>query len=264
MMNKCPKCGLEYQNGQTECLKCGIIFKKYEAFNSKKSSTRPPSTIARKTCHKKTSKTMSSRPHCDASDTIVYVGNESIKKTGCLKNVGAAFLILFILGAIGSLMNNDPKKSTTPSSSKQTVSQTKSRPETKVFKEGDKAHIGYTSYVVWRTWWSDRLHDNKLLNQKPDANFLFVELTVRNDDKKARSITPFKLIDENNAEYETSSKAWRVDNGLGILTSLNPGVQKKGVIVFDIPKGHAYKLKLSGGYWSSEKALVQLFPKASQ
>ncbi len=110
--------------------------------------------------------------------------------------------------------------------------------------------------VVWRVL--------DLRRQKPDAKFLFVELTVRNDDKQARSIAPFKLIDENNAEYEASSKAWAVEGSIGVLTSLNPSVKKQGFIVFDVPTEHKYKLKLSGGYWSNENALVQLSPKASK
>lgn len=186
------------------------------------------------------------------------------KKTGCLGYIGAGFLILVTLGVIGSLMNNGSNKSTTSSSAKPTVSQTKSKPETKIFKEGETANIGYTSYAVWRSCWSNRLSDNQFLDQKPDAKFLFVELTVRNDDKKARSIAPFKLIDENNAEYEASSKAWAVEGSIGVLTSLNPSVEKQGFIVFDVPTGHTYKLKLSGGYWSSENAFVQLSPKASR
>ena len=90
--------------------------------------------------------------------------------------------------------------------------------------------------------------------------FLFVKLTVRNDDKKARTIPPFKLIDENGAEYETSSKGWSVDGSIGALDSLNPGVQKDGTILFDVPQSHTYKLKLSGGYWSDDEAFVKLTP----
>lgn len=133
--------------------------------------------------------------------------------------------------------------------------------ETKIYKEGDVVNIGYTSYNVFKLKWTDRLSNNPYLNQKPDAMFLLVGLIVTNNDKKARSIAPFKLIDENGAEYETSDKAWAISSVIGPLTSLNPGVKKKGVIVFDIPMEHKYKLKVSGGYWSTENAFIQLSPK---
>jgi hypothetical protein len=74
-------------------------------------------------------------------------------------------------------------------------------------------------------------------------------------------IPPLKLVDENNAEYEASSKGWAVKESIGIITTLNPGVQKKGTAVFDVPKGHVYKLKISGGYFSAEDTLINLSPK---
>ena len=128
-------------------------------------------------------------------------------------------------------------------------------------KEGDTVHIGYTAYVVWRSWWSSKLSDNQFLDAKPNAMFLFIELTVRNDDKQARTIPPFKLIDENGAEYETDSKGWAVEGSLGILDSLNPEVKKQGFIVFDVPQNHSYKLKVSGGYWSGKTGLIEISPK---
>jgi hypothetical protein len=135
--------------------------------------------------------------------------------------------------------------------------------EEKIYKEGDTVSIGYTSYAVWESHWSTRLSDNQFLNEKPNAMFLFVELTVRNNDNKPRTIPPFKLIDENGAEYETSSNAWGVEGSIGILESLNPKVEKRGYIVFDIPTNHQYKLKVSGGYWSSEDTFIELSPKSS-
>lgn len=186
------------------------------------------------------------------------------KKTGCLGYIGAGFLILIVyIGVIGSLRDGGSKKSTSPSSSKPSSvsSQPKSKPEAKVYKERETVNIGYTSYAVWRSWWSYRLSDNEFLDQRPDAMFLFVELIVRNDDKKPRSIPPFKLIDENGAEYETSSKAWVVEGSIGVLDSLNPGVKKQGFIIFDVPQSHNYKLKVSGGYWSGDDALIEISPK---
>jgi len=91
--------------------------------------------------------------------------------------------------------------------------------------------------------------------------FLFVEVSVRNDDTKPRMIPPFRMVDENGAEHETSSKAWAVEGSIGVLDSLNPGVEKRGNIVFDVPQGHQYKLKVSGGYWSPEDALIEIVPE---
>ena len=173
------------------------------------------------------------------------------KKTSCLGCIGAGILILFVLGVIGSFMDDGSNKTTVASKSK----------TQKVYKEGDTVSIGYTSYIVCRSWWSSRLSDNQFLDDKPDAMFLFIDLVIRNDDKKARSIPPFKLIDENGAEYEATSKGWAVEGAIGVLDSLNPGVKKQGTIIFDVPQSHSYKLKLSGGYWSLDDAFVKITPK---
>ncbi len=166
------------------------------------------------------------------------------KKTGCLGYIGAGILILFVFGIIGSLMDDGSKNKTQ-----------------QIYNEGDMVNIGYTSYSVWDSWWSTKLSDNEFLNSNPDAMFLFIELTIRNDDKKARSIAPFKLVDENGAEYKTTSKGWAVEGSIGVLDSLNPGVQKQGTLIFDVPQNHRYKLKVSGGYWSGEDTLIKITPK---
>jgi len=183
------------------------------------------------------------------------------KKTGCLGYIGAAFLILIVLGVIGSLMNDG---SNTNRSQPSSTDGGKSAKTEAVRKEGESVHVGYTTYAVWRSWWSNRLSDNQFLDQPPNAAYLFVELTVRNDDKKARMVPPLKLVDENGAEYDASSNAWAVEGAIGILESLNPSVSKQGFIVFDVPKNRKYKLKLSGGYWSAEVEYVQLAPKESR
>ncbi|NLJ28038.1 MAG: DUF4352 domain-containing protein [Deltaproteobacteria bacterium] len=121
--------------------------------------------------------------------------------------------------------------------------------------------VGYTTYTIARSWWSSRLSKNEFLDQKPDAMFLFVELSVKNTDTKPRSIPPFKLIDENGSEYESSSKAMFVEKNINLLDSLNPNVTKSGVVVFDVPKDHQYKIVLSGGYWSTDKTMIPLEPK---
>jgi hypothetical protein len=104
------------------------------------------------------------------------------------------------------------------------------------------------------------LSSNQFLNRSPNASFLFIELTVRNDDKKARTIPPFSLIDENGAEYEAAAGATMLDGSIGLIDDLNPGVSKQGFVVFDVPRSHSYRLKVDGGFWSSDSALIKLEP----
>jgi hypothetical protein len=87
-----------------------------------------------------------------------------------------------------------------------------------------------------------------------------VTLAVVNGDKKARMIPPFHLIDENGAEYDTTSQGAYLSDAFPLLENLNPGVGKAGRIAFDVPKDHTYRLKLSGHYWSRDDAFVELNP----
>ena len=118
--------------------------------------------------------------------------------------------------------------------------------------------VGGLSYRVLKSEWVQTLSTKKVLDKRPDASFLSILLTVRNDGKEPRTIPSFGLIDEGGAEYETFEKGWLIDNWLGRLERLNPGVGRSGVIVFDVPQAHRYRLKVLGGLWSQEYALVEL------
>jgi len=157
-----------------------------------------------------------------------------------------------------------PVKAAAADSTPKPKSKPESPKEQKVYVHGETVGVGYTGYCVWRCWWSESLSSNEFMNQKPNAKYLFVELSVINGDKKARMIPPFFLEDENGAEYQTSANGWAVEGSIGSLESLNPSVQKAGTIVFDVPENHIYKLKLSGGYWSGDIAYVKLEPATSK
>ncbi len=117
---------------------------------------------------------------------------------------------------------------------------------------GETVNVGYTSYRVDSAWWKDTIDGDK-----PDAAFLLVKIWVRNNDKKERAIPPFYLIDENGSEYGTDN-VWGIKDSFDTFHDLNPEVSTSGVIVFDVPKDHTYKLQVSGGYWSSEYALINI------
>lgn len=123
---------------------------------------------------------------------------------------------------------------------------------------GETLNVGYTSYCVWRAWYSNRLSKNQYLDKRPNARWLFVDLTVRNNDTKARMIPPLKLIDENGAEYESSPAM--IEGTIGILESLNPSVKIQGLVVFDVPDTRDYRLKVSGGFWSADDGLIRIVP----
>lgn len=129
-------------------------------------------------------------------------------------------------------------------------------PQTAVatYEMGHPFRVGYTSYQVHSIQWSDAA----LAGQAPNAAYLAVEVSVKNEDREARIVPPFKLIDEAGAEYDESSNKIFMQESINLLENLNPGVTKRGWLLFDTPQNHTYKLKASGGFWSKDAALVPL------
>lgn len=201
-------------------------------------------------------------PSCSSAvspkaETCPNCGHPIKKKTsGCAWLVLVGAIILLILIAIGSTVDTS-ETTTTGSTASMKAPNTATA---QIHQEGDTVDIGYTTYVAWQSYWTDSLSDNQFMQEAPDAKYLVIEVSVRNDDTKERSIPPFKLIDTKGREYNTSPSAYILPDYIGALSSLNPDVQKAGYIAFDCPPDRDYKLQVSGGYWSGEHALIELNP----
>jgi hypothetical protein len=113
-------------------------------------------------------------------------------------------------------------------------------------------------YMVRTAAWKQRLTDNQFVKTPPNANYLVITMGVVNADKEARMIPPFHLVDEDGRQYDTTSQDAYLPDAFPALENLNPGVPRAGSIAFDVPRDRTYKLKLSGGYWSRDYALVDL------
>lgn len=129
-----------------------------------------------------------------------------------------------------------------------------------VYQTGETVQVENLGYQVKESYFTKTLSKNQYTNQPPDAMYLFVQVAVANGNKEAYTIPQLKLVDEQNAEYDSTSKAFAVEGALGMMDQLNPGVAKAGYVIFDVPAGKKYKLKISGGMWSAKYALIELSP----
>lgn len=123
-------------------------------------------------------------------------------------------------------------------------------------KIGDNIVVGHWAYRCDGASWQ-RSIGSEYSKQYADAEFLVVDLTIRNNDRTASVLPPLRLIDADGREYEESSKGIFIDHSFGLLKSLNPMVSSSGYAVFDVPRGR-YSLKVSGGFTSDESQLIYL------
>jgi hypothetical protein len=120
---------------------------------------------------------------------------------------------------------------------------------------GEEVTVGYWTYRCNGVRWQDVIFSDFSSMERPDAAFLIIDLSARNNDRTASTLPPPKLIDADGREYDESSTF--IPGSFSALKRLNPTVSSRGYVVFDAPRGD-YKLKLSGGYESEESALIDL------
>lgn len=137
-------------------------------------------------------------------------------------------------------------------------------PISNVHKEGEVVTLGYMSYLIKTSWWTEVLSDNPFLQKPADAAYLVVALAVQSNSRTPSMMPPFRLIDEHDNEYEPTSKALLLDKVINGMERLNPGVPQIGFVVFDVPKNRKYKLKVSGGLISGANANIELAPKPTR
>ena len=270
---KCPKCGhllripAKFQGETGQCKHCHApILVPYvaEAVQPTPPPVPPQSTSLENLEIADTFQSVPQPPAITATPPRVEVVMVEPKKKTSPLAIGCGVLIgLWVLGTILMAIEEDKQGSSSAGYSTASLSSTSQSPAktTEVFKEGDAIKVGYTTYQVTGSWWTNSISENPYMNQAPNASYLAVEVAVRNDDKKERMVPPFYLVDAQGTEYSTSSNQIYLDGALGILESLNPNVRTQGYILFDVPKRNDYKLKVDGGYWVNASALITLTPK---
>jgi hypothetical protein len=134
-------------------------------------------------------------------------------------------------------------------------------PARKIFKTGEAVPAGYLGYKVYGSWFSDHLSDQEA-KMSPAANYLYVDLSIVNTDKKDRAIGPFKLIDDKGKEYSPSEKARRMEKSVGQIQTLGPSASKRGYLIFEGPKERRYMLEIQG-FTASEIIKIELTPASA-
>jgi len=218
-----------------------------------------------KKCGSRLAAKLTAAPH-EPRDEFMYkvgrfVGSISARSGLPMPIVGMGLILLVGLLVVALYFDsrggqNTPERRQAQASSSAGVESAVPSPQSS-FSMKETIRVGYWSYVVWDIKWQ-RSIDSGYSRKQADANFLLLNVTVRNNDNTGSILPPFKLVDSEGREYDESSDAIYLPGSFGLLKKLNPGVRSDGYIVFDVPEG-IYKLKVSGGFKSGRTALVSLY-----
>lgn len=123
---------------------------------------------------------------------------------------------------------------------------------------GETFTVGYWTYRCSAARWSELLGTGSSKMGRPDAAFAVIRLMMRNDDDSTSIVPPLRLVDSTGREYEASPKAVLQKDALDLTAQLGSKASADGSVIFDVPQGGTYLLKVSGGMMSNKDALIDL------
>ena len=133
------------------------------------------------------------------------------------------------------------------------------------FTIGQVVNVGDVEYTVNSLSTATTL-GSEYFNQTANGVFLIVEVRVKNNGQKAMMIDTnlFSLVD-GEIVYDsdgTASMYANPDESGFFLENLNPGLEKTGKVVFDVPQStidsSTKQLKVTTGFFGTESALINL------
>lgn len=180
----------------------------------------------------------------------------------------AWFWILMLLLAVavfGSLGGDDTPNSASTGTTGTTEAAAAEETEA-VYSIGDTVEVGDIGIAVNSVEEQTELvSDNQFIeNITTDGKLIVVDATITNNGNEAETFhsSMFKIIDDQERTFEplTDASLFTIlgDRNL-FLESVNPGMSRSGLFVFEVPADvETYSLKMAGGLFSGDKVVVRL------
>jgi hypothetical protein len=152
-----------------------------------------------------------------------------------------------------------------PSSGVTQVTPITTSAQTSTAKLGDKVVAGDFAYTFNSMTTSKQIGEDvygTFMGDKADGIFIILDVTIENIGKESQTIlidSYIKIIDDQGRtfKYDAMAGIYLKDEAFS-FTQLQPGLPKRGKIVFDVPENINGKIELSTGLWSSDKKYVLL------
>lgn len=126
---------------------------------------------------------------------------------------------------------------------------------------GDRVSSGDFTWTFTKARWGYSVGSD-FMRQEPDGVFLVVDVTVENTGTQAAYLSAdmVKLVDDRGREFSPdTTAAFYIGDGALSFDRINPGIVKKGVLVYDVPEGVAFaRVRLTNGLFGGESHYVNL------
>lgn len=128
---------------------------------------------------------------------------------------------------------------------------------------GKSVEVGHFIYTVNGVQFRKTIGD-EYFGETADGIFLLVNLTIQNISDQTRTLdnSCFSLTDKDGVKFEYSTTGEMALIGTGqktlFLKDVQPKINTKGVLVFEVPERTEYYLHLAGNFWGTKSAKVLL------
>ena len=271
---KCGTCGAEILNSSGICVHCAAN-ERTGLEDVVPTAERSPGsvTVAMRYCGSCGQPLPSGANFCTRCGSPVSFPRTQIQPDathpgGCLKRTVGLILLLCVLPfallvvlALGftiyhrmttpsaQLQKEDAElaaKRETERAQRETTQGRKENPSESTSQIGVPIKVGDFTYTINEVKWKSSIGDGELVQQRPDAAYLVIDLTVMNHGSEPHEVEPPLLVDSRGRTYRWTSNLFISQGSEFLLKELNPQVRSRGSVVFDVPYG-SYSLKLAGG-----------------
>jgi len=166
--------------------------------------------------------------------------------------IGIFFGAIIILSMISNLGSDNSSNIETNTNSGNSLPTENGLP---VYSVGDEVIVEDFKYILHGVETKSEI-EGYFSNEKADGVFLIIDLTMENIGNTAEYLNDeIYIVDDRGREFEEDTDAkYKLDDSerFGSLDKINPGLSKRGKMVFDVPADIKGKVGIKKSIWSSD------------
>jgi len=172
---------------------------------------------------------------------------------------------VLVLSGCASTQTNTP--ATNDAGNQQAITPSNSNPTPKTYGLGDSFVAGDFTWKIINVSTATEIgqyYGETFMGEKANGVFVILDVEVENTGKSAQYLSDslIKLVDDQDREFSASTVAaiyLKPEGSALMFEQINPGIIKKGKIVYDVPTGlKVANVKISSSLLTSESYTVKI------